>query len=428
LYLVDLAEAVSPAPPEALLQHLALLEHFFEPIASAPERLRCHTRAGELLAQRRGLGTRDWGPGNGETALPGPAAVSRACAIYRERFYCRRDRRTHRESKYFRRIRTGPWRGWATADWAEAVSRLLEAGDPARSVQAEPIKTGRTSSVWRIRLPDGRALIVKRHNRAGDRSFGAWRPSRSVAAFRKGHALLARGIGAARPAAAVDRREGGRLAETLLFSEPVEGGAPLSDWLRSGPPAGQRRRAARTLAHLLRRMHDAGFSHRDLKAPNILVVPAAPAAAPALGGPGPGPAGAARAALSPGAAPGAAGRAAPSPGAAAPGLFLVDLDGLRARRRVSAARCARDLMRLSVSLEEWGVARRTDRLRFLKAYLGGPGRCAPITIASRRRGRTDAAQRLRRWWRRIEGASAPKRQALGRKRPASRCPQAAGGP
>jgi len=77
-------------------------------------------------------------------------------------------------------------------------------------------------------------------------------------------------------------------------------------------------------------------------------------------------------------------------------------------------------MRLSVSLEEWGVARRTDRMRFLKAYLGGPGRCEPVTIASRRRGRTDAARRLRRWWQRIERASVAKRKALRRK--------AAGGP
>jgi serine/threonine protein kinase len=154
---------------------------------------------------------------------------------------------------------------------------------------------------------------------------------------------------------------------------------------------------------MLRRMHDAGFSHRDLKAPNLLVAPSS--------------------------GPGAA------PDAPALGPVLVDLDGLRYGRRVPARRRARDLMRLSVSLDEWGVARRTDRLRFLRAYLGrrgcpraiavggAPGPAAgaagaPATCrAGSRRGRTGAARRLRRWWRRIARLSARKHAALARKNP-----------
>jgi len=120
-------------------------------------------------------------------------------------------------------------------------------------------------------------------------------------------------------------------------------------------------------------MHGMGLAHRDLKAPNILVAPAS--------GPDPRP-------------------------------VLVDLDGLVRTKRVSVRRRMQNLMRLSVSLDEWGVARQTDRLRFLRAYLSPRGCPAPITLLSRRRGRTDAAKRLRRWWKRIARLSERKLETL----------------
>jgi hypothetical protein len=94
---------------------------------------------------------------------------------------------------------------------------------------------------------------------------------------------------------------------------------------------------------------------------------------------------------------------------------LVDLDGVRKGLGVSAVRRGKDLMRLSVSLDEWGVARRTDRLRFLRAYLGRRGCPEAMTILGRRRGDRREARRLRRWWRRIARASARKMAALQRK-------------
>jgi hypothetical protein len=361
LVLVDLAEAVRPAPPEALLKHLVQLEHFFEPIASAAERVRCLARVRDLLDD-----------------APDARAVTRATAVYRRRFYVGRDRRTRRRSKYFRPVAAGAWRGWAAADWADAVEALLAAtgaGTDAVPPGAEVIKEGRSSRVWTLRLDDGRDLVAKHDLRAGDRRGAGVRPSRALAAFRRGHALLARGIATARPAAAGRRRGAGR-NDALLLTERVPEARPLNAWLRAGPAPGARRHVTRALAHALRRMHEAGFSHRDLKAPNVLVAPA---------------------------------------GSARPRPVLVDLDGLRPAGRVSARRRVRDLMRLAVSLEEWGVARRTDRLRFLRAYLVGPGVPQPITIRARRRGRTAPAKRLRRWWRRIARAAGRKREALRRR-------------
>jgi hypothetical protein len=355
LWLVDLAEAVRPAPADAVRRHLVQLEHFFEPIASVVERIRCHHRVIQLLGD---------GPDARQVAL--------GTSAYRRRFYRRRDRRTRRESKYFKRLAEGDWQGWATADRASTMERLLEAGDPTADARAKTIKEGRTAGVWRVAFDDagGHAtLFFKRHKRAS----GLGR-SRSVAAFRKGHALLARGIATARPAGAADRRRGPFLVDTLLATEPVDG-EPLSDWLRSRPPAAERRAVARRLARLIRRMHEAGFSHRDLKAPNILVAPAhGPESRP----------------------------------------VLVDLDGLAYKGNVSERRRAQNLMRLSVSLDEWGVARQTDRLRFLRAYLAPAGAFAPITTR-RRRGRAEPGEALRRWWERIERLSIRKWATLQRK-------------
>jgi tRNA A-37 threonylcarbamoyl transferase component Bud32 len=366
LSLVDLAEAERPASPESTVEHLVQLEHFFEPIASVAERLRCLDRVGQIL-------------GNTTEA----SLVTRATVDYRREFYHHRDRRTRRESKYFQPIKlateaSGAWRGWATADWADAVNALLAQAalspDQPGATRLKP--PGRTADIWRLTLPDGRGLVLKRHRRVGRKGPGrGLLGTRSLAAFRKGHALLARGIATARPVAAVDLRRRGAVKDTLLATEPVAG-VPLSEWLRHDPPARERRQLVRALAQMVRRMHDAGFSHRDLKAPNILVAPR---------------------------------------GACGPRPVLVDLDGVRAGLGVSAARRGKDLMRLSVSLDEWGVARRTDRLRFLRAYLGPRGCPGAITIRGRQRGDRRAALRLRRWWRRIARASARKAAALRRK-------------
>jgi hypothetical protein len=416
LTLVDLAEAEQPAPPESLMEHLLQLEHFFEPIASPAERIRCLQRVREILG-----------------AAPDAPQVARATANYRREFYRHRDRRMKHESKYFRRIKVacdprltpgagwpcadsacpaasvhsafrteftrlgghfalggGAWRGWAAADWADALAALLARGATAPDGPGAALlkPAGRTSEIWRLRMPDGRPAVLKRDRRASHRGPGRGLivPTRATAAFRKGHALLARGIATARPAAAADLWRRGAVADSLLVTEAVDG-EPLSDWLRRGPAPALRRRLARDLAQMLRRMHDAGFSHRDLKAPNILVSPREGPGLPA----------------------GRQGGMRP---------VLVDLDGLRQAIRVSAWRRARDLMRLSVSLDEWGVARRTDRLRFLRAYLGRRGCPGAITTGGRRRGDRRAAGRLRRWLQRIARMSERKMAALQRKKPA----------
>jgi hypothetical protein len=102
-------------------------------------------------------------------------------------------------------------------------------------------------------------------------------------------------------------------------------------------PAHAAREAAVRLGRTLRRMHDRGLRHRDLKKDNVLV------------------------------APGVEER-----GAGGPGFFFLDLDGVReGRRALDWERRAKDLAKLGGSLLDFGRVPTGLRLRALDAYLGG---------------------------------------------------------
>jgi hypothetical protein len=84
---------------------------------------------------------------------------------------------------------------------------------------------------------------------------------------------------------------------------------------------------------MLRTMHDRGISHRDLKAPNVMLQ-----------------------------------SASTDPASATP--VLIDLVGVRASARdVPFARRAKELARLNASFLAMPHVSRTERLRFLLAYL-----------------------------------------------------------
>ena len=129
-------------------------------------------------------------------------------------------------------------------------------------------------------------------------------------------------------------------AEGYLLCEKVADPVGLVDaaGLLAGRPVGERKELQRTwadrLARVVRAMHDRGVSHRDLKAPNVLLE-------------------------------GAAG----NPRDAAP--VLIDLVGVRTGRAgVEFRQRAKELARLNASFIASPLVSRTDRLRFLWAYLG----------------------------------------------------------
>ena len=172
------------------------------------------------------------------------------------------------------------------------------------------------------------------------------RRSRSRRAFAFGHKLLARQFVTALPMAMLERRTGPVLWDSVLIAEAVE--APtacqyLTEALAPPGPGESRRGAWRrarrgrdvlwSLGRVVRGLHEAGFSHRDLKTVNILLHGARPVP------------------------------------------VFIDLDGVSRPPVVTVRRRLRDLGRLIRALDaDEPHASAPCRLRVLLGYLAPPGR------------------------------------------------------
>jgi serine/threonine protein kinase len=139
--------------------------------------------------------------------------------------------------------------------------------------------------------------------------------------------------------AVVERRRFGLLTDSFVITEYLEHALDLDTLLtlrlRETAPAVQRHvkdAIIQELAVVLRRLHERGFTHRDLKAPNVMIQWNPQDEAP-------------------------------------PRVLLVDLDGLKRVRKPSAEKQIRALTRLNISLDHCARATLTDRVRFLKCYL-----------------------------------------------------------
>ncbi len=163
-----------------------------------------------------------------------------------------------------------------------------------------------------------RALVVKEVPPRGllRALADAWRGSAGWRAWRGGHGLRVRGIGAARPLAFVERRRAGLpLASWLLLEDLRE--APDALQAAARDPTG----VVLSLGRLVERLHRRDVDHGDLKATHV--------------------------------------RLAPDP-------RLIDLEGVRFPRRLGAARRRRALAELNASLPDAVPAR--DRRRAFARY------------------------------------------------------------
>ncbi|MBN1554916.1 MAG: hypothetical protein JXA11_09235 [Phycisphaerae bacterium] len=284
------------------------------------------------------------------------------------RQHAQRARRTRGLNRYFApvRLETG-WRGHVVlaskrhmggSTAAEVVftrEGWLEALGDIESLfsapEAEGIKDGRFCRIARRRLAIGEHevdVFLKRQKPRWTKALiDCLRPSRPSRAFHLGHALLTRRIATALPLAALEKRKGPFLRDSILITETVQ--APhlydfMNNWL-SVPPKGdtplsvpQQRQLAQEvlwqLGRMLQQMHDNKFSHRDLKATNL--------------------------------------RVRWSPGQR-PEVVLLDLDGMRRVVCMSMRLRLRGLMRLNVSLLQCPVVNHAGRLRMLLGYLRRPG-------------------------------------------------------
>jgi len=188
------------------------------------------------------------------------------------------------------------------------------------------IKNSASSTVGRYR-----GFILKRTNpkKPLNRLKDLFRPSRARDAYLKAYHLELCGIPTPKAVACADWRTVGFLQHSYLITQEIAGASALDQFAREHPelPLTARRGLLRRLAGLVAALHDAGFSHRDMKAQNILVGPAPEHA-----------------------------------------LYLIDLDGLNDVGELSARRVLKDLGRLDPSAGDLLGAGPAERLRFFAAY------------------------------------------------------------
>ncbi len=252
--------------------------------------------------------------------------VARLSAAKRRTLYRERSRRWARHNRDFVPVRAGGLR-WQvrTAFHNPAVERVLADPDGFLSARARILKPGRTSTVG---LADG--LVLKRFNfrKAENVVKDLFRPSRARRAFRAAYHLELLGIPTARPVAAADRRVLGVLIASYLLMEEVPGAEDLGKLLRRGwtPELPVVRQAAQLIA----RLHNDGFSHRDLKESNLV-----------LSGAGT--------------------------------LHILDLDGLKFVGEIPPARATADLERLLRGVAKFPSVTARHRRAFLAAYCRSRG-------------------------------------------------------
>lgn len=374
LYLIDLllVHLGGPLAWPAAQENLALLNRWFQLRAGRTDRLR-FWRA--YRAARVALPS------------PGPAPceerqqvldLERATRASNLRLWRSADRRSMGNNRYFRRFRHADLICHAVADLdTDALATILADPDaPFHQPGVKVLKASGASVVAELDLPgpDGpRRVVYKRF--ASSRPLASLvRPTQALRSWQWGHGLRLRCLPTPRPLAVWHRVRAGLPREGYLLTEKVPDALDLRAFVAflSSVSAAERQARLRRLidrvANLLSQLHQRRVSHRDLKAPNLLVSPVAPVI------------------TSRGIAP--LPRALEATGDDA--VWFIDLVGARQPRRLCHYRRVLDLARLSASFYADPRLTRTDRLRFLRTYLHwgvhGPGN-------------------WKRWWRELETVS-----------------------
>jgi tRNA A-37 threonylcarbamoyl transferase component Bud32 len=226
----------------------------------------------------------------------------------------------------------------ATALGESYLIRLLK--DPAEELQCHlgrPVKLSHESVVVRARWTVGKevadAALKQYRPRNWWKTFCGLFRCRALRGWHRAKMLLARDIATPRPIA-VCRARIWSSPTSYLATEWIAGAKNLHryGWGLAQRPACERFRRARqcaeSLGSLIGRMHAAGVSHRDLKGANLLVVERGECVA----------------------------------------TWLVDLDGVKLRRRLGPKLRAANLARLAAGLEAHPWVTRTIFCRFLRAY------------------------------------------------------------
>ena len=269
-----------------------------------------------------------------------PRTIEAATRASNCRFWTDRFKRYTLDNRETKRIKCGPIHGYAERDLPEKfVAELLNDPDALFTQPGvKMLKDSRSSTVAVVMMGE-REVILKRFRLKSNVVLlkNALRPTAALRSWRFGRNLIDRGLPTAKPLAMVERFRYGVPREGYIVFEKVPDGIELPQALGQVSTV--------KLGKFIRTMHDREVSHRDLKAPNILISHGEP--------------------------------------------VLLDLVGLVVGRKVSDRIRVRDLARLNASFLN-GEVSTSDRLRVLYAYLQ----------SDRKTWKT--------WWRKISLATAAK--------------------
>jgi tRNA A-37 threonylcarbamoyl transferase component Bud32 len=179
-----------------------------------------------------------------------------------KRFLAHRSRRCWRKNAEFTRGKFGALLWQVRLPFlTKELTQLLEAPDQFLETGARLLKTGRSATVGA-----GGGLVLKRHNLRKPLSLvkDLFRRSRAFRAFRKAYHLELAAIPTARPVAAAEVRKFGFPVRSFFVMEEIPGARCLGEW------RGDSLAAASQVARLIAMLHEAGFTHRDLKESNLV--------------------------------------------------------------------------------------------------------------------------------------------------------------
>jgi len=203
---------------------------------------------------------------------------------------------------------------------------------------------------------DSRARILKRSARSASLLFpdvagapgfylkryrvkGLWnvlkdgvRPSRAKKSWVASNVLMARNIPTPRPILFLEKKHFLFTPESYFMTEALPKALTLASYMDQvfqSLPVTAKRRVLRDTALQVRKLHDNGIRHRDLKATNILISRNVPLK-----------------------------------------LWFADLDAIAVSDALSLSECSKDLARLNCSFLDRSVLSASERLYFLKTYLG----------------------------------------------------------
>jgi hypothetical protein len=187
------------------------------------------------------------------------------------------NRRSHcmRPGRRLARVRIGSLRGLRLRGFDEAL--VAEAVDLHRRALSERdtrvIRSDGRSRITALRL-DGRAVVVKEvvHGGFARRLADLFRGSPARRAWRGGHGLIARGVVAATPLAFLERRRLGVPVASLVVIEDArtQGGSSCAVPLdQLAADAGIDASLVDAVVRLLVRLHGSNADHGDLKASHV---------------------------------------------------------------------------------------------------------------------------------------------------------------